>query len=60
MAGLLDLPFVKELPKVPFPARPGAVVRPEINPVRPKVPGSKDRNRIDPDRPFRAPTLLKV
>lgn len=28
--------------KVPFPARPGAVVNPEFHPVEPKVPGTRD------------------
>ncbi len=30
-------------PPVPYPARPGAKAEPEAHPVRPKLPGTRDR-----------------
>lgn len=64
MAGLFD-PKLKELlegPPLPqvFDIFPDPSPSGEANPVLPKVPGSRDRNRIDPDRRFRAPLLIKV
>ncbi len=52
----------KEAPLPPGKTRqfPGGPTNPERHPVRPKLPGSRDRNRIDPSDQFRPPTLLKV
>ena len=59
MAGLFDK-LLGEQQLAPFQGVPLGAYHPERHPVKPKLPGSKDRNRIDPRRPLRAPTLLKV
>ena len=66
MAGLFDAlgRLAEKPPPAPgrtrFPRQLRGLFPPEAHPVKPKLPGSRDRNRIDPRRPFRAPTLLKV
>ena len=34
--------------KVPYPARPGARMKPESHPVKPKVPGTRDEGYPTP------------
>ena len=44
--------------KRPFGTRPGGVAKPELRPVKPKVPGTRDRNR--PPRATTDPSISEL
>ena len=54
---LVNIPLAQFRHKPPYPARPGGRVSPEAHPVRPKLPGTRDR--IAPQGTTSDPKILR-